>query len=98
MSQSGVRFFDCCVRSFKVAYAKLRRSALSEACSSGVCIFERCICHLKEAYAFLVRFELLGFGFELWAFSKPSSQAHYSKLHYDRQNSIVIETKDSGFW
>ena len=40
----------------------------------------------------------LGFGFELVGLSKPPSWAYYSKLHCDRQDSIVIETEDSIFW
>ena len=45
-----------------------------------------------------LKFGLLGFGFELVGLSKLSSRAHCSKLHCDRQDSIIIETKDSGFW
>ena len=43
------------------------------------------------------RFGLLGFGFELVSLSKPSFRVHCSKLHCDRQDSIVIETGDSEF-
>ena len=40
----------------------------------------------------------LGFGFELVGLSKPSSRAHYSKLHCDRQDSIVIGIPDFGMY
>ena len=39
-----------------------------------------------------------GFDFELVGLSKPLSWAHYLKLYCDRQDSIVIETRDSIVW
>ena len=88
MSRSGV----CWV------YAPSRHSALSGACLSGICIFEDVYATWKRHTFSRLRFRLLGFGFELVGLSNLSSRAHCSKLHCDRQDSIVIEIDDSGFW
>ena len=97
MSQSGICCLDCCIRSFKAAYAFPRRPALSGACLSGVWIFEDAYTTWKKHTLSRFRFRLLGFGFELVGLSKPYSRAYCSKLHCDKQDSIVIETRDSEF-
>ena len=59
------------------------------------------------AYAFLkihtplekrIRSLGLGLGFKLVGLSIPPSQTHCSKLYCDKQDSIIIKTRDFGFW
>ena len=64
----------------EVAYAALRCPGSNEACWGGVRIHGGCVCLLERSIRLLGLVWAFGLWFGLWAYSKPSSQAHYSNL------------------
>ena len=65
---------------FEVAYATLNHASLNEACWGGVSIHGGCVRLLERRIRLLGLVWAFRIWFELWAYYKHSSRAHYSKL------------------